>query len=143
MRALWTETEAEFHGEFANLERTWSWPKPAQPSIPVLLGAAGHERALEAIVGWADGWMPGGSITWIGDRLAELRRRWNAAGRAASGPTVWVTQDVVDDAKLGARLERLAALAVDQIVVAFDTVERDEILPVLDRYEKVISALAG
>ena len=62
---------------------------------------------------------------------------------AASGPTVWVTQDVVDDAKLGARLERLAALAVDQIVVAFDTVARDEILPVLDRYEKVISALAG
>ena len=50
MRALWTETEAEYHGEFANLERSWSWPKPAQPSIPVLLGAAGHERAMEAIV---------------------------------------------------------------------------------------------
>jgi probable F420-dependent oxidoreductase len=143
MRALWTETEAEYHGEFANLERSWSWPKPAQPSIPVLLGAAGHERAMEAIVQWADGWMPGGSITWIGDRLAELRRRWSEAGRSASGPTVWVIQDVVDGAKLGARLERLAALAVSEVVVAFCTVERDEILPVLDRYEKVIAANAG
>jgi probable F420-dependent oxidoreductase len=143
MRALWTETEAEYHGEFANLERSWSWPKPAQSSIPVLLGAAGRERAMEAIVEWADGWMPGGSITWIRDRLTELRRRWSEAGRSASGPTVWVIQDVDGDEKLAARLERLAALAVDETVVAFDTTERDEILPVLDRYEKVIAANAG
>src|SRR6516165_8558357 len=32
MRALWTQTEAEYHGEHANLERSWAWPKPAQPS---------------------------------------------------------------------------------------------------------------
>jgi probable F420-dependent oxidoreductase len=143
MRALWTETEAEYHGEFANLERSWSWPKPTQCSIPVLLGAAGRERALEAIVQWADGWMPGGSITWISDRLAELRFRWSEAGRAAAGPTVWVIQDVVDAENLGRRLERLAALDVEEVVVAFDTVDRDEILPVLDRYEKVIAENAG
>ena len=142
MRALWTETEAEYHGEYATLERSWAWPKPAQPSIPVLLGAAGREHAMDAIVQWADGWMPGGSIAWIGDRLGELRRRWTEAGRSASGPTVWVIQDVVDAEKLGARIERLAALDVEEVVVAFDTVERDEILPVLDRYEKVIAANA-
>ena len=143
MRALWTETEAEYHGEFANLERSWSWPKPAQPTIPVLLGAAGRERAMQAIVEWADGWMPGGSISWIGERLVQLRRRWSEAGRPATGPTVWVIQDVVDAEKLAARLERLAAVDVEEVVVAFDTVERDEILPVLDRYEKVIAANAG
>ena len=60
-----------------------------------------------------------------------------------SGPIVWVIQDVVDGEKLGARLERLAALGVDEVVVAFDTVDEDEILPVLDRYEKVIAANAG
>jgi probable F420-dependent oxidoreductase len=140
MRALWTETEAEYHGAYAKLERSWSWPKPAQPSIPVLLGAAGHERAMGAIVQWADGWMPGGSIGWIADRLAELRRRWVDAGRSGSGPIVWVVQDVVDDEKLQARLERLSSLGVAEVVVAFDTVEKDEILPVLDRYEKVISS---
>jgi probable F420-dependent oxidoreductase len=143
MRALWTETEAEYHGEFANLERSWSWPKPAQSTIPVLLGAAGRERAMQSIVEWADGWMPGGSITWIGDRLTELRRRWSEAGRPASGPTIWVIQEVVEDETFGARLDRLADLGVDQVVVAFDTVERDEILPVLDRYEKVLTANAG
>jgi probable F420-dependent oxidoreductase len=143
MRALWTETEAEYHGEHANLERSWSWPKPVQPSIPVLLGAAGRERAMEAIVRWADGWMPGGSIRWISDRLAELRRRWSEGGRAESGPVIWVIQDGIDDEKLRARLERLAALGVAEVVVAFDSIEKDEILPVLDRYAKVIAANAG
>ena len=143
MRALWTETEAEYHGEFANLERSWAWPKPAQPSIPVLLGAAGRERALEAIVQWADGWMPGGSITWISDRLAELRLRWSEAGRPAAGPTIWVVQDAVDGDKVGGRLERLAALDVEEVVFAFDTVDPTEILPLLDRYEKVIAEHAA
>ncbi|WP_007508159.1 TIGR03619 family F420-dependent LLM class oxidoreductase [Pseudofrankia saprophytica] len=143
MRALWTETEAEYHGQYANLERSWSWPKPAQPSIPVLLGAAGRGLAMEAIVGWADGWMPGGSISWIADRLVELRRRWAEAGRPASGPVIWVVQDPVDDDRFQARLERLASLGVAEVVVAFDTVDKDEILPVLDRYAKLIAANAG
>jgi probable F420-dependent oxidoreductase len=142
MRALWTETEAEYHGEHANLERSWAWPKPAQPSIPVLLGAAGRERAIEAIVDWADGWMPGGSIGWVEDRLTELRRRWSEAGRSDSGPIIWFVQDAVDDERFRARLERLAALGVAEVVVAFDTVDKDEILPALDAYEKVIAANA-
>jgi probable F420-dependent oxidoreductase len=143
MRALWTETEAEYHGEHANLERSWAWPKPAQSSIPVLLGAAGRERAMEAIVEWADGWMPGGSIQWAADRLAVLRRLWADAGRAESGPIIWFIQDAIDAERLRARLDRLAALGVDEVVVAFDTVEADEILPALDAYEKVIAANAG
>jgi len=142
MRALWTETEAEYHGTHANLERSWSWPKPARRSIPVLLGAAGRERAMEAIVEWADGWMPGGSIQWVAGRLTELRRRWSEAGRA-DRPIIWFIEDAVDGEKLGTRLERLTALEVDEVVVAFDSVEKDEILPLLDRYAQVIAANAG
>lgn len=139
MRALWTETEAEYHGQHATLERSWAWPKPAQPSIPVLLGAAGRDRAIEAIVEWADGWMPGGSIGWVGDRLAVLRRLWADAGRAESGPIVWFIQDAVDAEKLRPRFERLAELGVDEVVVAFDAIGADEVLRALDSYEKVIA----
>ena len=142
MRTLWTETEAEYHGEHANLERSWSWPKPAQPTIPVLLGAAGRTRAMEAIVQWADGWMPGGSVAWIADRLSELRRRWIEAGRSESGPIIWAIQGIVDDEKLRVSLEQLNALGVAEVVVGFDAIEKDEILPVLDRYAKVIAANA-
>ena len=143
MRTLWTETEAEYHGEHANLERSWSWPKPAQPTIPVLLGAAGRRRAMEAIVEWADGWMPGGSADWIAPRLGELRGRWAEAGRSEAGPIIWAIQGIVDDEKLRVSLEQLNALGVAEVVVGFDAIERDEILPVLDRYAKVIAANAG
>ena len=98
---------------------------------------------MEAIVEWADGWMPGGSISWVESRLIELRRRWSEAGRAESGPIIWFVQDAVDAERSGSRLERLTALGVSEVVVAFDTADKDEILPVLDRYEKVIAANAG
>ena len=125
MRTLWTETEAEYHGEHANLERSWSWPKPAQPSIPVLLGAAGRERAMEAIVQWADGWMPGGRIDL--DRAIG----WRSSG--ADGPkpdapsparSSGSSRTSSTTRSSGPRLERLAALGVDEVVVAFDTIEQ-------------------
>ncbi len=138
MRQLWTEVEAEYHGEHANLERSWSWPKPAQPTIPVLLGAAGQPLAMKAIVDWADGWMPGGPVDWIAGKLGELRRRWAEAGRAEAGPVVWVIQEITDGDSFPADLERLAELGVAEVLISFNTTDKDEILPVLDRYAKAI-----
>ncbi|MDG2285223.1 MAG: LLM class F420-dependent oxidoreductase, partial [Alphaproteobacteria bacterium] len=37
MKALWTEEEAEFHGEHVNFEKTWAYPKPHQTPHPPLL----------------------------------------------------------------------------------------------------------
>ncbi len=141
MRTLWGETEAEYHGVHANLEPSWSWPKPVQPTVPVLLGAQAGTRAFDAIVEWADGWIPGGSHgTWLAAKLGELRDRWVDAGRPESGPIVWPMQEVVDDERLLLQLDRFQALAVDQVVLDIPTAPRDEILPLLDRYAKVIAS---
>jgi probable F420-dependent oxidoreductase len=85
MRQLRTQVEAEYHGEHANLERSWSWPKPVKSTIQVLLGAAGQPLAMKAIVDWADGWMPGGPVDYIAGKLSELRRRWSDAGLPEAG----------------------------------------------------------
>lgn len=139
MRTLWTETEAEYHGEHANLERSWSWPKP-QGSIPVLLGVQAGERGFEAIVQWGDGWIPGGSnAKWLAARLGELRRQWVDAGRPEAGPIVWPMQEVVDDDRLAGQLDRFQELSVDQVVLDIPTAGREEILPLLDRCAKVIA----
>lgn len=140
MRTLWTDVEAEYHGAHADLERSWSWPKPAQGSVPVLLGAQAGERAFDAIVGWADGWLPGGSNSkWLAAKLGELRGRWVDAGRPDRGPIVWPMQDVVDDDRLRTQLDRFRELAVDQVVLDIPTATSDEILPLLDRYADVVS----
>ena len=139
MRVMWRDTEAEYHGEHANIEPSWSWPKPVQPTIPVLLGAQAGERAFEAIVTWADGWLPGASHgKWFTEKLGELRRRWVDAGRDPSGPIVWPMQEVVDDERLSIQLERFQMLGVDQIVLDIPTAPREKVLPLLDRYAKAL-----
>jgi probable F420-dependent oxidoreductase len=32
MKAIWTQEEASYSGEFVNFERIWSWPRPASPA---------------------------------------------------------------------------------------------------------------
>ena len=39
MKALWTEEEAEFHGDFVNFDPVWAYPKPVQkPHPPIIMG---------------------------------------------------------------------------------------------------------
>ena len=49
MRALWSEDEASYQGEFVSFGASWAWPKPAQPRIPVLVGAGGTEKTFRWI----------------------------------------------------------------------------------------------
>jgi hypothetical protein len=95
---------------------------------------------MEAIVEGGDGWMPGGSIDSIERKLGELRRRWSQAGRPEHGPVIWAIQGIVDDDALRADLDRLAELGVAEVLISFDAIDADEILPVLDRYAKVIAS---
>ena len=57
MRALWTEEEASYDGEFVKFGPSWAWPKPMQLHIPVLVGAAGTEKNFKWIARSADGWI--------------------------------------------------------------------------------------
>src|SRR5207244_5434283 len=58
MKEIWTNDEAEFHGEFVNFEKIWADPKPIQkPHPPVLIGGDGA-TTFDRVVEHGDGWMP-------------------------------------------------------------------------------------
>jgi probable F420-dependent oxidoreductase len=62
MREIWAQDEASFHGRFVDFERIWSWPKPIQNPMPVLIGGNSdgvEERALRVGTGWAPLAFPG------------------------------------------------------------------------------------
>jgi alkanesulfonate monooxygenase SsuD/methylene tetrahydromethanopterin reductase-like flavin-dependent oxidoreductase (luciferase family) len=62
MREIWTQDEASFHGRFVDFERIWSWPKPVQDPMPVLIGGNSdgvEERARRVGTGWAPLAFPG------------------------------------------------------------------------------------
>jgi probable F420-dependent oxidoreductase len=144
MRSLWYETEAEYHSVHANLERSWSWPKPVQSPIPVIFGAAGGgDRAIEEVVLWADGWMVGGGNTrWLAGRMAVLNERWVEAGRSGA-PSTSALQEVVDDETFRAQLDRLQELGVAEVICDIPTMSQERILPILDGLAAVIATRAG
>jgi probable F420-dependent oxidoreductase len=75
MKAIWTQDEATYHGEFVNFDRIWSWPKPAQrPHPPVLVGGDGP-TVLDRVLDFGDVWFPNyvGSPTIA--RAKELSER--------------------------------------------------------------------
>ncbi|HEV7898286.1 MAG TPA: LLM class F420-dependent oxidoreductase [Planosporangium sp.] len=76
MKAIWTQEEASYSGEYVNFERIWSYPKPAQrPHPPVLVGGDGP-TVLDRVLAFGDAWLPNyrGDDT-IFDRIDELRSR--------------------------------------------------------------------
>jgi len=71
MQQLWTNDVASYDGKHASLQPSWQWPKPVQPRVPVLVGAAG-KRAMKLAVEIGGGWMPMPSKDKLADRLATL-----------------------------------------------------------------------
>ena len=58
MKAIWTKSEPEYHGEIVDFPKMRTWPKPVQkPHPPVIVGGAFPHSARRAIR-YGDGWVP-------------------------------------------------------------------------------------
>ncbi|SPT57288.1 LLM class F420-dependent oxidoreductase [Actinomadura madurae] len=81
MRALWTEEQASYAGEFVSFGPSWAWPKPVQPHIPLLIGAGGGPKTFAWIAAHADGWITTPIERDILPKAAEFQAAWSDAGR--------------------------------------------------------------
>ncbi|HMK12728.1 MAG TPA: LLM class F420-dependent oxidoreductase [Acidimicrobiales bacterium] len=117
MRALWASDGATYEGDFAAFTRVSSNPKPAQGTIPIVVG--GHSRAACERAGrLGDGLFPGKGTP------AELREmvdivRQTAAGCGRDPEAIEVTAGspaIFGDDPVGAAQE-LAEIGVRRIVV--------------------------
>ena len=80
MKAIWTQDEASYHGEYVDFDPIWCWPKPiSEPHPPVLVGGNG-ERVLDRVVAFGDEWMPN-RAPGMRERIEELNRLAEEAGR--------------------------------------------------------------
>jgi probable F420-dependent oxidoreductase len=137
MKAIWTQTKPEYHGEFVNFDPMMAWPKPVQkPHPPVIVGGAFPYSARRAIR-YGDGWIPQaarGSYTEIADLIPEFRKMATAAGRdpASIEVTVWFPKR---DADL---MKRYQDLGVKRVVFSLESEKADTILPVIDAWETVM-----
>ncbi|WP_421994373.1 LLM class F420-dependent oxidoreductase [Reyranella sp.] len=130
MKALWTEEEASFHGEFVNFDAVWSWPKPRQaPHPPIILGGE-SDHTLRRVVDYCDGWFPRTRAGFDApEQLARLHRMAEQKGRDPRTLTT-IVFGAPNDAKA---LEAYASAGVDGALLAVPDKSRDEILAYLDK----------
>jgi probable F420-dependent oxidoreductase len=140
MKEIWTKDEAEFHGEFVNFDPIWSYPKPVQkPHPPVLLGV-NTPNALDRVVEYAEGWFP--LAARAGDLargIADLRRRAEKAGRDPNSLTVSIF--AANPEKTTVRQYEKAG--AERAIFHLPSAERDEVLPILDRWGKLAQLFKG
>ncbi len=64
VKALWTQEEASFQGDFIDLPPSWAWPKPkTSPHPPIIMGGTAGPKTAADIADYCDGWMPIGART--------------------------------------------------------------------------------
>ena len=139
MKAIWTEEEAEFHGEFVDFDKIWSYPKPVQkPHPPIFMGGDGA-TTFDRVVEFCDGWMPiargAGQEGVLTEKIALLRKQAEEAGRDPSGIPVSLCIFGRPDEALVSRMEEAG---IDRLILNLPSDERDKVLPILDQYATLI-----
>ena len=130
MKALWTQEEAQFHGEFVNFDPVWLYPKPKQKPHPPLFLGGESDHTLERVVEFCDGWFPrprGGFEPKVA--VERLKKAANAAGRDPKTLSITVFAAPADAAKLAPYREA----GIERVLLEVPDLGRDEVLRVLDK----------
>jgi probable F420-dependent oxidoreductase len=140
MKRIWTQKQAEYHGELVDFDPIFAWPKPEQkPHPPIHVGGAfpgGMRRALR----YGDGWIP---IAGRGDgdpvaHMPALREEAAKLGRSLEGFEVSIYAAPSDAGRLAALRDAGIARAVFMLPPA----AKDEVMKLLDGYAETMRRVA-
>jgi alkanesulfonate monooxygenase SsuD/methylene tetrahydromethanopterin reductase-like flavin-dependent oxidoreductase (luciferase family) len=134
MKQIWTQDNAEYHGEHVNFDPIWSWPKPVRkPHPPVLIGGDGP-RTLQRVIDYGDEWMPIGrfrSPESLQRRIDELQSMAKAAGRGPIPVSMFGASMRNED------VEALEAIGISRCVFIMPPEAADVVLPRLKHAAEV------
>ena len=138
MKEIWTKDVAEYHGQIVDFPPMNSWPKPVQkPHPPIIVGGAFRLAARRALR-YGDGILPPSAGSGSPE---EFMPRWREmaeeAGRDPRSLSVTLG-GAPEDLDL---LKRNRDLGIARMNVRLPPAKTDEILPLLDRWAKLIPQL--
>ena len=139
MKAVWTETKPEYHGDLIDFGTIMTWPKPVQkPHPPVILGGAFPWAALRAIR-YGNGWYPNAASGNPEEYLPAFRNMAQEAGRDPTSLPVTIggSPDDLD------KLKRFRDLGAARVNVSLMSEGPDDILPTLDKWAGYVWQLRG
>jgi probable F420-dependent oxidoreductase len=139
MKEVWTKEEAEYHGEFVNFDKIWSYPKPAQkPNPPILLGTM-SAKGIDRVVRYCNGWIPVGvTPKTLPEAMRDLQTQAERASRKASEFPISIFGAPAKEDTLG----QFQSQGVERVVLFLPSAGEDRILPKLDQYAALIPQFA-
>jgi probable F420-dependent oxidoreductase len=141
MREIWTQEEAEFHGDFVDFEKLWSYPKPKQAGGPPILMGASSKYIYKRIAEYCDGWFPiyqdaaraaaSGAVNYR-DSMKKINDAWDTAGRDGSpdysifgvGPDEGVVEGLIED-------------GFNRVIFGLPSADADTVLPMVEQYASI------
>ena len=138
MKAIWTQQEASYAGEFVAFERLTMWPKPVQrPHPPILVGGDGP-TVVDRVLAYGDAWLPNYAHDDRAgmDILERAKDMWARADRPIDLMVVRAPADA-------AALERLRTGGVSRAIHWLPSTGRAGMERALERWESAIAELDG
>ena len=134
MQTIWSEEEPQYHGPFVDFDPIWSYPKPIQKPLPVLLGGE-TKYSLRRIVDFCTGWMPRAK-NFVDAKAEMLRLKTAADAGERDVSTISVSVFAAPpDAQV---LENFREAGVNRALLPLPPVGRDKVLAKLDAYAKLL-----
>ncbi len=129
MKEIWTNDQAEYHGEFVDFDPIFSNPKPKQkPYPPILIGGAAP-WALKRAVRYCDGWMPIGIRDEVIEHIPQMRAMAEEAGRDPDSLSITIFGTMPDKDAI-ARYEDAGA---ERCIFFLPSKGADDVLPMMDK----------
>jgi alkanesulfonate monooxygenase SsuD/methylene tetrahydromethanopterin reductase-like flavin-dependent oxidoreductase (luciferase family) len=140
MKAIWTQSKPEYHGEIVDFPTMMAWPKPVQKPHPPIIVVGAFRYAARRAIRQNDGIIPQAPSAGSSepeDFLPHFRQMAQEAGRDPNSLSVALGGASEDPD----RLKRNRDLGVARMNVRLLPAKAGEIMPVLDRWAKLIPQL--
>jgi probable F420-dependent oxidoreductase len=126
LKQIWTEDEAEFHGDHVDFDPIFAWPKPVQKPHPPIYIGGDSPAAIDRLVKYADAWLPMANTS--ADDLIRVRAELADRGRPDIPFTIFGA-----GGKAG-ELDGYAAANVERVTFLLPTRPEAETLAILDAF---------
>jgi probable F420-dependent oxidoreductase len=137
MKAIWTQSKPEYHGEFVDFPPMMTWPKPVQKPYPPIIVGGAFPHAARRAVRYGDGWVPiAGRAPYgdVNDYLPKFQEMVREAGRDPAALPITLFGGTEDQDLL----KRYRDMGVARVVTTLPPEPADKTLPVLDRWAELI-----
>jgi probable F420-dependent oxidoreductase len=142
MQAIWTQSKAEYHGEFVDFAPMMAWPKPVQKPYPPIVVGGAFPYSARRTIRYGNGWMPQVTPT-ASTPLIELIPRFRQMAAEAGRDPASLAISIGGQGPDIDMIKRYEDLGVERVSATLLSEKEDTILPILDRWAEIIRAVNG